>query len=55
MSKRNQEPRAQLYLVEWEDGATDLMLLPEGLNVGNRVWLEWARTYVTVKFVVHSK
>lgn len=67
MSKRKQEPRKklyliepkqkpkeQLYLIEWEDGSTDIMLLPAGLNVEDRVWLKWARAYVTLKFVVHS-
>jgi hypothetical protein len=46
--KRNQKPREQLYLVEWDDGSTDIMLLPESKKVGDRVWLEWARAYVTV-------
>jgi hypothetical protein len=54
MSKPKQEPREQLYLIEWDDGSTDVMLLREGLKVGDRVWLEWARASVTVKFVVHS-
>ncbi len=48
MSKWNEGPREQLYLVVWDDGSTDIMLLREGLNVGDRVWLEWARAYVTV-------
>jgi hypothetical protein len=46
--ERNQEPREQLNLVKWDDGSTDLMLLPESLKVGDRVWLEWARASVTV-------
>lgn len=48
MSKWHEGPREQLYLVEWDDGSTDIMLLREGLKVGYRVWLEWARTYVTI-------
>lgn len=50
MSNRKQKPRKQLYLIELDDGSTDMMLLREGLKVGDRVWLEWARAYVTVKW-----